>query len=787
MTTHASAMMSALLLTTAFAGDARAQATTASAVQAGGSDGLGDIVVTARRTEEKLQDVPVAITAFNAETLNKRNIVDVRSLANVAPGLSITEVNSPTTLIITLRGLGNTNPNTGSDATVGLYLNDVPINIQNGTNVGMFDMQSAQVLKGPQGTLFGRNTTGGALLLNAKKPSDSFEGYVQAGGTFFRVGSGAQGEAVLNVPLSPRLAIRGGIKIVDRDGYVRNILPRNTPDGAYGSSPLPYGRTEFKDEMPERSQAWRLSALWTPSDNVENVTFYDGANYKGTGLPTFSTAINPTGSIAVFAPFLGFPDPVTAYAALVAASKKYGWVTMNIGNTPLKLKTHNISNMTTIDLSDTIVLKNIVGYRHVIEEYAQEITGLPGAYYLYRHQTGGYNFSDELQLQGHTADNRLNWVTGLFYFQESRSNISDRTAQFGGIGPTVDYRSNSKSNSVFAQATAKLTDQLSFTAGLRYTIDKRRATLTRFQPDVTGAPVTCSFAGRTLADCLLIGNKTFNALTYTLSADYKIDPDTLVYIANRRGYRSGGFSATQNDVSNGFLSFKPEKITDYELGLKRDWQLGSDALLRTNIAVYHQDYSDIQRLSVDPNDVTNQVIFNAKKATVDGGELEVVLQPTRGIQITYGYSHVNPKYKNFVDRGIDYSNNTFSYAPRDTHTISTAITIPTKSSTGEVSFNADYHWQSSYFHDDLTQSTQGGIYPPETLGVKGYGMLGFKARWQAIMSSRVDAEIFVTNVTNKRVLPNGSPNTYTTLGNGIGFYAIPPRMIGFNLRYNFGE
>ena len=212
--------------------------------------GLDDIVVTARRTEERLQDVPVAITAFNQDALTTLNVTDVQSLANVAPGLVVTPANSPTTLIVTIRGLGNTNPNTGSDATVGFYLNDVPINLQNGTNVGMFDLEGVQVLKGPQGTLFGRNTTGGAILISYARPTDRFEGHVKAGGTFFRAGNGIQGEAVINVPLSPSLALRAGVSLVDRDGYVRNVAPRNSPESAYGFIPLPQGRTQFKNDSP---------------------------------------------------------------------------------------------------------------------------------------------------------------------------------------------------------------------------------------------------------------------------------------------------------------------------------------------------------------------------------------------------------------------------------------------------------------------------------------------------------------------------------------------------------
>lgn len=751
--------------------------------------GLDDIVVTARRIEERLQDVPVAITAFNGEALEARNVTDVQSLANVAPGLTITPANSPTTLIVTIRGLGNTNPNTGADASVGLYLNEVPINLQNGTNIGMFDLEGVQVLKGPQGTLFGRNTTGGAILLNAAKPTDRLEGHVQGGGTFFRAGEGWQGEAVVNLPLGETFQVRAGISLVDRDGYVRNILPRNTPAAAYGIVALPQGRTDFKNELPQKSQAWRFSARWTPADGIENVFFYDGAYLKSTGLPSYPTAVNPNGALVRFAPALGFPDPLAAYAALNEYKKDYWWATMSVGRNPLSLYTHTLSNTTTIDLSDTLTLKNIVGYRHVRETYSQDIVGLGGAWFNYRQRTGGYNLSDELQLQGRSLGNRLNWVAGLFYFEEARFNKSDHFAQFGGPGSsTTDFASRARSYSGFAQATFKVTDEFSLTAGGRYTVDRRRADLSRPTVNASGTLAGCSFPGRTLANCALFGKDTFKAFTYTLSADYKIDSDTLVYIASRRGYRSGGFSATQATATDDrLIPFRPEKIIDYELGAKRDWRLGGDAQLRTNLAVFRQDYSDIQRLAVDAQNVSNQLIINVPKAKVKGGEFEATLVPMRGLSVSYGYSYVKPRYKSFVVAGFDNSGNTFSYAPRNTHTVSGSIELPVPESAGKVSLTADWTHRSKAFHDDQIQTTRGGVYPAQTLAVPAYDMVGANLRWTGVMESRFDLELFVTNLTNAKVLPNGTPNTYPTLGNGIGFYGVPPRMMGFNLRYNFGS
>lgn len=742
----------------------------------------GDIVVTARRTEERLQDVPVAITAFSSAAIQQRGVTDLRDFGSLAPGLTIAEANSPSTLILTIRGLANVNPLSGSDATVGFYLNDVPINLQSGTNLGMYDIGNVQVLKGPQGTLFGRNTTGGALLINTTRPSDRFEGYAQAGATFFRVGHGFQGEAAINVPLTPTLAVRLAGRLVDRDGFVRNILPRDLPDAAYGSAPLPFGRTNFKNLLSEKSEAGRITALWQPTAQIESTTVYDYAHMKGSGLPAFATALNPSGTIATLAPLLGFPDANAAYGTLVAAKKDYYWSTMAVAQGPLFVTTHTLSNTTAIEIGDNVTLKNIAGYRRVREEYAQEITGLPGPYLINWPLNKGYNFSNELQLSGKAMADRLSWVAGGFYFEEDRDYIANLVV-FGGTGPTTDYNTRAKSYSLFGQGTFKLTDALSLTLGGRYNIDKRSARLSRFQADATGAIVSCGLAGGTVDNCLLADAKTFRAFTYTASIDYKVDSATLLYVTTRRGYRAGGFSNTQSTLNTGYLAFAPEKLTDYEVGFKRDWDVGS-MKLRTNGAVFYQDYRDIQRLVVDPADFTNQLIVNARKAHVWGGELEVTLEPTPWLSLGYSYARVVPKYDSFTYGGSDYSANTFAYASRNTHNANIAVRHDLGKA-GRLSVNADYHYQSQQFYDGLIQAPVSGVYPPNTLGFGGFDIVNLKASLQGVAGTGFDLSLFVKNLTNTKILPNGTPATYPTLGAGVGFYSQAPRTVGFDVRYSF--
>ena len=743
-----------------------------------------EIVVTARRTVERLQDVPVAVTAVSGPALEQRNITDLRAVGAIAPGLTIAEANTPSTLILTIRGLANVNPLTGSDATVGFYINEAPINLQSGTNLALYDIDNVQVLKGPQGTLFGRNTTGGALLLNTVKPSDRFEGYVKVGGTFFRVGEGFQGEAALNLPLTDTLALRLAGRLVDRDGFVRNLLPRNAPEAVYGPTPLPFGRTRFEKLLEEKSQAGRASLRWTPDAQLESLLIYDYAHMRGDGMPTFATALNPRGNIVNLSAARGWPDATAAYNALVAARKDYFWTTYEVANVPLYVTTHNLSNTTTYRVSENLTIKNILGYRAINEKYGQDIVGLPGPYFVNATLNKGRDFSEELQVQGRSFDGRLNWVAGLFYFEEVRSFLSWGVA-FGNDKGRIDFDTKSRSYSAFAQGSYRLTDALSLTLGGRYNWDKRSATLTRFVQNASGGIATCQFLGGSPTNCFLAAQKSFDAFTYTASLDYKLDPQTLLYAATRRGYRAGGFSNTQSLLTGGFIGFDPETLTDYELGFKRDWDLAGMAL-RTNAAIYYQDYKDVQRLAVDPADFRNQLIVNASKAHVKGGEIEVTLKPAPWLTLGYSYARVVPEYKNFVVGGVDYTDNTFAYASRNTHNLSLVAEFPVSGGEGGVVvFNADYHYQSKQYYDGLIQDTFNGTYPPGTFAFGGYDMVNLKATWRQVMGGQFDVDVFVNNLTNTKLLPNGTPSTYPTLGAAIGFYGVPPRMAGFNVRYNF--
>jgi iron complex outermembrane receptor protein len=740
---------------------------------------LAEVTVTATRTRQPIQRVPIAITALTGRSLSSRSIEDMTALTNVVPGLTVTPANSPTSLIFNVRGVGNTNPNTGSDAAVGFYLDNVPLNLQNGTNLALFDIDRVQVLEGPQGTLFGRNATGGAILVDTKHPTDKFGGYIQAGGTFFQIGKGAQGQGALNVPMGRHFAVRLAFNLQHRDGWVRNIINPNAGPAVFNAAPMPYGPTRFDNQSYIDAKDLRLSALWHWA-GFQNLLVWSGDKLGSTALAPNTLDLNPNGPVVQSAPFLGLPDPTAAWNALQTAKSHYYWTTETPSNNPLMLTTNTVSDNASWHIGQ-ITLTNIIGWHWVNEKYGQDIVGLPGEYFIYDTQNSGHDFSDEVQLLGKSFGDGLQWVAGVFYFEESRGNVTPLIVQFDGPGDLTDFQSKTKSYALYAQGTQKLPIRgLSLTLGGRFTADHRDASLSR---TLAGACLFTNQPATLGADaCKVYGHHHFSSPTYNLSLNYQWNPDTLVYFATRSGYRSGGYSDTAGSAAT-FTAFQPETVTDYEVGLKKDWRV-SDVLVRSNISGYHENYRNIQRLVVDPSNLAIQNIVNAGSAKVNGGELQLTVVPFRGLELGYYFAYVNPMYLSFIDNGQNFKGETFAFAPHEVHDVHISYTMPAPMGNGDWSLSADYHHQSTMFRDDEKQTLQFG--PLESLQVPAYGIVNMNASWNGLIGGALDASFFVTNLTDTKVAPNGAP-TYDSFGIGLSFFSVPPRMWGFNLRYYFGS
>lgn len=694
-----------------------------------------DIVVTARRREELLQQVPIAITAFTGEELERSNVFRMETLGTVTPGLSISpnqsRSNSPG---FAIRGQRQDAGFLTNDPSVGIYVAEAVQARNFGLAQSLFDLESVQVLKGPQGTLFGRNTTGGAILFQPRRPDlNEVEGYVQTRlGNFNRLDL----QGVVNVPITSTLAIRAGVNRTHRKGYIKDV-------------------TTGRRHNDENSLFGRAIVLFEPSDRFKNTLYVDYVDIDENGSRTRLSAVNTgTATGRLLEPILnaqndnlGFWEVQSSFPNLLSEGENLG-----------------ITNVTEFEATDSIRFKNIFNYRDISMRERSDYDGTTRAVLDLELAQTATQYSNEFQIQGEGFDDRLNWIVGAFYFRETGEVFTLTSVNGGAANPrTGDARNESRS--VFAQGDFDITRTLTLTLGGRYTWDER-ALSQRLLSAATGACLFCA------AD-----DEKYEAATYTASLNWQIDKDRLLYVATRSGYRSGGFSASANNAA-ALTPFDPEKITDYELGLKADWNIGQ-AGLRTNVAVYHSDYRDIQRSAIRLlNGIPVTTIFNAASATINGAEFEIELRPTRNIELLAGIGLVYPEYEEFTEETaagtIDRSDNEFAFIPHETYRIGFRWTIPVNPNrNSEVVLSGDWYYQSSTY--------QAEINAPWNFQ-DGYGLLSARAEWSNVVNNLTLA-LFGRNLTNEKYYISAG-DSYLTSGyiyRGLS----EPRMYGIEARYEF--
>lgn len=730
-----------------------------------------DIVVTARRVAESLQSIPVAVTALSSSKLAENRVTTVSDLTTQAPSLHINTQNRRDNPIIAIRGLRQSDVLLGQDAAVGFYVNEVAFSYTPGINQGLFDVQSVQILKGAQGTLFGRNATGGAILVSTQKPSDTVGGYALLGGTAFDHGLGGEAEAALNLPLGDKVQLRVAGRLVHRDGYVANVAPRN---GTYYASPDVGGTTDFDKGGDERSEAVRASLRIMPLDGVTNDTVAQYSRIREHGAAFNVSAVNPFG----YAAFVYGPLMTQAANRVQGRSDFWSYETnQNGGGDTRSLM---LSNTTAVE-SGNITFKNIFGYRHVKVADYQDFDGTALPILEAANTANVKELSDELQMQGHT-EGGINYVAGLFYYRQT-GNSGDLASVFGGSSSSQGGHVSNSSKAVFAQATIPLSfisDRLTLTAGGRYSWDDRAATLHPYLL-ATGQCIYTNADGSvpSNANCFIPGKVNYSTPTWTDGLDYKIDSDTLVYFTNRRGFRSGGFNLRATNPGE-FAPFRPEKVTDYEIGLKRTWHPGLGRL-RTNIALFHTEYADVQRFIVSKSAQSITTVINAASAHVNGGEAEFDWKFSPSFNLSGFYSYVNAKYDNFVTGTGDFTKNKFAQVPKSSGSVTARWTLPVASRAGEFVLQGNVYAQSRIFFSDVEQSAAYG--PSASVSQAGYALGNVRVEWNHMFGTNASVALYVSNVTNKKYYAHGV-NLYQSIGLNV-VTAGDPRTFGLTSRYEF--
>jgi iron complex outermembrane recepter protein len=816
----------------------------------GGGDS-GDIIVTARRSEEKLQDVPISITVMSQEAISKRNIVNAGDLGAYVPSLATNANFGPEKSSFSIRGFiqeGRTSP------SVGVYFADVVApransgtTSGNGAGVGQFfDLENVQVLKGPQGTLFGRNTTGGAILLVPTKPKDKLGGYLEGSlGNY----NERRLQGVLNVPLSDTIRARAAFDWNKQDGYLRNRS---------GIGPSALGNTNYISA--------RLSLVADLTPDLENYTIarYSKSDTFGNIPKIISAGPYPGFAFdpASLQPYLG---PLGAAQVARASARGDGFwdVDNSVANPKEVQEMWQVINTTTWKASDTLTVKNIISYAHFREDTAYSLFGdnylYPNGYlaglfgplfpgFPAGHATGiqiktgpsgdyanQSTFTEEFQLQGRTADGRFNWQAGAYLEISNPGKANDGSNEifiecsnpvtfqcspssflntaFGLTNISVSSIKNFYNNKgLYAQGTYKLTDRLGITAGIRYTMDRMRDESTNINVAIqqSGPPkFICQnpfFPGTALTqlgpgcesrdtDGSIGIHQNSNAPTWLIDLEYKANDDVNLYAKYSRGYRQGSI------ISGNFAfpKFSPEKVDTYEIGAKTSFHGAMPGYL--NIAAFYNNFRN-QQMAVNTVVATkyqgtvspSQFIMNAGKSRMWGIEIDGSVRPAQGLKLDVSYAYLDTKLLKFDppalprDAAGDLIYSQFSAV--------TAVGDPlAQTPKNRITLTAAYTLPldekigkvtlgATFTHTDANQvHTQ--VFAPTTYKVPAQDLLNLNVDWDSVGGLPVDLSFFMTNATNKKyfVYPIA---TYQTTG-AESVYLNLPRMWGFRLKYRFGS
>ncbi|WP_167854690.1 TonB-dependent receptor [Mangrovimicrobium sediminis] len=805
--------------------------------------------MTARRREEALQDIPIAVTALSAEFLREQNITELQDLGTHVPAMRISDngisSNAP---IVTLRGQRPSEVLLTLDPAVPMYFAEVVLTPTFGTNLALYDLANVQVLKGPQGTLFGRNSTGGALLFTPRTPGAEFGGYLQA-----RMGNYdlLHVEGAVDIPVGDSLALRLAGRSIDRDGYQSNVADNPLAcDDCLGD---------------EDSRAVRLTVEYSPTGALTNLTTmsYDENNaaarinvlqawISSTTDPQanfipFTINLLHNGGLSELLPMPGIPTEAAVDAA-VARQQQRDWQDVETDINPQeRIKNWFFANTTEWEFSENFTLKNIFGYRELDMAYSQDADGvaLPlfGAVTSTTQtytpdpplqQVESEQYSNELQLLSSAFDDRLEWMVGAYWMRMEGSDYQpsmlvgansqwpEGDAPIAAVQPLYNIAHDgflflnpnidvvNEAWAVFGEGTFQFNDQWSVTAGARQSWDYRELTTRafRYDPEVT-RELICDVQGednQVLPNdaCSRTVDEDYSDPTWRLSVSYTPSLDHLVYGSISTGYRAGGFNGRgANNFS--LRPYDPETVTTYELGFKGDWQLGALGSLRTNIAAYLQEYQDIQKTQDFTADgAFGTAVVNAAKAEIQGAELEFTWAPGELLQLSLAYAWVDPSYDEWIletavgtdDNGdaiIEYTDNSgapFVYIPEQQVTGELRLIAPLDPALGTLSFVASFYWQDEMIpNDEAERWPEFGWSAEDLAEVQATAVIDDYALWNL----RLDwSDLLGSGLDVGAYINNVADEAYVVGGKSVpeqlGFVDVTygtPRVYGMVLRYNF--
>ena len=712
-----------------------------------------EITVTARKVAENIQDVPIAVSAFSGDQLEKLNAVQVDDIASFTPGFSVRpHPGNQTALTLQMRGQIQGDILATLEPSVGVYVDEMYWARAYGLNTGLLDIENAQALKGPQGTLFGRNTSGGALLLNSNDPSfDGFSG--NASVTYGRFNE-ATGDIVLNVPAGERVAFRGAFRIAKRDGWaygIRSVDPATgLPNNTSATTNVVEKNGKHYNDRDEIQG--RLKVLFQVSDAVDLLVSGEWWNSENDGYARqmlYKVQLNNPFPPNPAGDDVAFRTPVNKYIAHQRNHPNAVGIdafdcAYSVTQPPVNCLESNLRDDTTVyTQADTQTylaklradlgfgdLKVITGFRKVFTDGSVDLDGSSTAVHTTTLQQDLEQWSLEGQLTGSLFGEHLDYVTGLTVFGEDGYDQSYSLSS----RPSGDRRNNATRNygaidnqswGIYGQLNWHVLEALTLTVGVRYSDDKKELDIRSANVNLSGAPTglapgayvpggltdPCNAAGNPSGivgvatitgatptnDCSAEKTANFDDVSWTAGLDYRITDDIMVYAKASRGYRSGGHNLRAfNDAQ--FVPFDEEIVNEQELGAKLDLL---DARIRFNLAAYHNRLSDAQRSSiVQTGGVNNTIVGNAAKVENWGVEADAQLRPIEGLTIVPSFSWQDIEYVKYQDASGDRSGERLGLVPPYLFSLFTEYRL--QLSAVSAAFSLDYTWTDGTPSDRCT-------------------------------------------------------------------------------------
>jgi iron complex outermembrane recepter protein len=805
--------------------------------------GLEEIVVTARKRSEDIQKTPVSITALSADQIAQENIRDISNLRGLVPNLEITPESNygRAANSLTIRGIGQTSLVANVDPGVGFYMNDLYIARPEGQLLGFYDLASVQVLKGPQGTLFGKNTIGGAILLDTQLPKDTFGGYA-----IFRYGeyNRIESEGALNIPINDKISTRISFATSDVDGYIRDKLDDGTKDDQHEKSvrlqirlkPIDDLTIDLLAEYNHHKDDGSAAVVTGCSDTQYASNNYNGSYAHDNNLPTFCHQYPVLDQQYTVYGTPHAADPTGCLPGGYRAGNCIAYFGNEAAFTKVEADTVNLRMNYQID--ENLNVKSVTGFRRsFLNDLGGEYDdgGTPVALYAEEDNTTTEQWSEEVNLNGNYWDGRLTFVVGAVYVDQTSGFAQNTGPDFDGDATGYSFLDSEdfESDAVYAQATYKITDDLEFTAGGRYSYDHKKVesvlwnalgTPTYEKSGEVSANYVCYFKNEYPSCPSYDGGKSgyengaggyylpgpginnSNGRQYGSSSYYDFDPrgqlsyqftpDIFGYVSVTGGYQSGGFNTQLGPgigPTNGITPYGKERVWDYEGGFKTQWL---ENRLRVNATGFYQQFNNIQATVTNPFlQIPTREIVNAAAAHEDGVELEVEALPTPDWVIRANGAYLDQAYDTLSPQ-IDANN---ALLEKEGKAPELRLQDPLTSApkfTASVSTDYTYHlpWEATLVGDLTYKWVDTRIYGiNERFLLPGAtNILSESSPYYTIdgrlsyvsPDGRYSVTLWGTNLTGKYYSTNTCSNY--CLGLGVStYYPGRPREVGFELKYNF--